>query len=432
MTKASRVTFLSSLGVGLEYYDFIIYGLLSPYLSPLFFSEDQWLDGLLKIFAIFSLGYLARPLGGIIFGVIADRTGRKASFIVIMLLMAFSTLLIGLLPTANQIGVFAPIFLTILRLIQGISFGAELPGAITIINEYARKNDTGLHSGFVISSTGIGAALASIVLMILTTSLSPQDMKEWGWRIPFIFGGILAIISYITRSRLEETPAFQLIQEQRKNSSFFSPFLELIKEYKKEIGVCIMLNFLTSSLVIMNIYYYTYLKTFFNYSDSHIFQAVTISILGVTPILPFLGRLGDKYGRDRVLLISIFLFIGFGYFVFHILNNEEFFSLLGFLFFQQVFTCASITSTLPITAAIFPTRIRFTGIGICYNFAYVVASLIPVFLTYIFKIYPNPMIVFYSLVAISFSAAIILFSNNKTLNQKGDKEYNLEAFSNVS
>ena len=429
MTKIGRVTFLSSLGVGLEYYDFVIYGLLSAYLAPLFFKEDK---GLLKVFLIFALGYFARPLGGVIFGVIGDRLGRKMSFVTIMLLMGCSTLLIGLLPTAAHIGVMAPIILVILRVIQGISIGAELPAAITIISEYNPRKRTGLHSSLVISSTGIGAGLASIVLMILTTYLDSEDMNLWGWRIPFILGGVLAIISYTIRRRLQETPAFQLIKEERKKTPFFSPILELFKNYRTEMLVCMVLNLHTSTLVIMNIYFSTYLKIFFEYSSSQIFQAMTLTLLGITPILVFLGWLGDRYNQENILYVSLLIFVIFGYFEFQLLYNQNFISLVGFLFFQQVFTCASISSTLPITAMIFPTQMRFTGLGVCYNLAYVMASLVPLLLTQIFTIYLNAMIVFYSLSFLSVIMIYVLIKFKKMLNHERWQNYEMGPSLHVS
>lgn len=348
-----------------------------------------------------------RPLGGIIFGGIADRYGRKTPFVVIMLLMACSTLFIGLLPTAEHIGMLAPIMLIIFRIIQGISFGAELPAAITIISEYSSKKNTGFYSSLVISGTSVGATLASIVLMLVTTVLNSEDMNAWGWRIPFILGGILAVVSYAIRRKFEETPAFQRIQQHKKKEGFFSPFLEVIKEYRKQMILCTILNFLTSSFIIMNIYFPTFLKIFFGYPSDQIFQAMTISILGGIPIVIALGWLGDKFTQEKILCISLSLFLLFGYFGFKILYNKNFISLLMFIFLQQTYTCAFISCTLPITAIIFPTRIRFTGLGICYNLAYVIASLIPVLLTQIFEIYSNAIIVFYIL---SFFCIIIMYT----------------------
>ncbi|PCH55749.1 MAG: MFS transporter, partial [Legionellales bacterium] len=205
--NGKKVTFLTSIGAGLEYYDFVIYGMMAPYLSSLFFVSGDASSQLIKTFAIFAVGYLFRPLGGIFFGLLADRFGRKKSFLTVMLIMASATFGIGLLPTYSSIGGMAVVLLIICRILQGISFGAEIPGAITIVSEFNAKNK-GIHCGLVISSTAIGSTLAALVLYLLSSNLDKDIMAAWGWRIPFLLGGLLAVVSYVMRSKLRETPEF--------------------------------------------------------------------------------------------------------------------------------------------------------------------------------------------------------------------------------
>ncbi len=193
MNQQYRTTLLASIGAGLEYYDFIIYGLLASYLSTLFFPPHDGAAALIGTFAIFATGYLFRPIGGILFGMISDRYGRKKAFVSVMLLMALATCTIGLLPTYHQIGISAAYLLLLLRILQGLAFGAEIPGAITFVSEHANPYYRGTHCGFLVSSVGMGAVLASALNYFISRHFSSAMVLAWGWRIPFLIGSVLAI-----------------------------------------------------------------------------------------------------------------------------------------------------------------------------------------------------------------------------------------------
>src|SRR5574337_1072702 len=160
--KKLRTSLLVTLGIGLEYYDFVIYGLLASFLSQLFFPGNNNTVAFMKTLAIFAIVFLGRAIGGALFGILGDRYGRKTTFLTAMLLMAFSTLAIGCLPTYQSIGVYATFFLVLLRIIQGIAFGAELPGAVTFLSEHVEKQTRGLHGGLLASSMSIAAIVGSI------------------------------------------------------------------------------------------------------------------------------------------------------------------------------------------------------------------------------------------------------------------------------
>lgn len=381
-TNAHKATWLSSLGAGLEYFDFIIYGMMAEYLSSLFFVEDEAWIGLMKTFAVFAVGYIARPFGGIFFGMIGDTFGRKKTFLSVMFLMAGATFGIGLLPTYAQIGTLAPCLLVIFRLLQGISFGAELPGAITVVCEYAERQKQGACTSLVIASTSVGAMLASLVLYLLSGVISREQILSWGWRIPFLLGGVLAVANYYIRNHLEETPEFSNLQ--RNNSKYGAikdPLIDLFFLYRRQLVQGIGMTLFVSSLVIVALYLPTYLTTYFGFSAPDVYLAMLLSLLWSAIILPICGRLADCIDK-RVFFVSTALTFVVGVYPLFLLLKFQFFSvlLIFMILYQTVIACLS-SCYYPILASLFPTRMRYTAIGACYNISYSCMAILPLLLT---------------------------------------------------
>ncbi len=238
----ARLVGITALGGLLEYYDFIIFALMAGYLANHFFPNSDPHTSLLTTFATFSVGYLSRPLGGLLFGHLGDRYGRKCTFAVTVLIMALSTTVIGCLPSYAQIGIWAPILLTLLRLLQGFSIGGEIPGAITLLSESNQK-----HLGIIISLLlfGVlnGLLLGHLIHSLLTHWLEPQSMQSWGWRLPFWLGGSLGIFSYFIRKHIHESKLFLELNNQKLRQQI--PVLVLIKSYKKTVlaGILLVLSF---------------------------------------------------------------------------------------------------------------------------------------------------------------------------------------------
>lgn len=380
--NARKATWLSSLGAGLEYFDFIIYGMMAEYLSVLFFVDDEaWLK-LIKTFAIFAVGYLARPLGGIFFGMIGDTFGRKKTFLSVMLLMATATFGIGLLPTYTQIGALAPCLLLVFRMLQGISFGAELPGAITVVCEYAERQNQGACTSIVLASTTVGAILASSVLYLLSAMISREQILSWGWRIPFLLGGILAVANYYIRNHLQETPEFSSLQKSNpKYGAIKDPLIGLFRFYRWQLLQGIGMTLFISSLVITALYLPTYLTTHFDFNASDVYLAIFLSMVWVAVILPIFGCLADSIDK-RVLFTSTALaFVAGAFPLFALLKYQNFSALLIFMFlYQTVIACAS-SCYYSILASLFPTRMRYTAIAACYNTSYSLTATLPLLLT---------------------------------------------------
>ncbi len=366
--KPSNPTFLASLGAGLEYYDFVIYGMMAEYLGPLFFAGSAPWVATVKAFAVFAVGYFTRPLGGLFFGMVGDVWGRKKTFVSVMLLMALSTLAIGLIPTSNSFPIVAPLLLLFFRLLQGVSFGAELPCAITVVCEFAEKKGQGRDCGFVVSSVGIGSALGSLVLFMHTFFFTREEMLAFGWRLPFVIGGVLAIASYFIRSRLEETPEFK-----PQHSGFFGPVSQLLKEHKLSIILGMGRTLLASSLVIFTLYLPAYVS-----SSQNVYFAMTMGMLWSAFCLPLAGKVADHFGFERVLQTVSIAFTVLVPFLFMLLKAGH---VLTFVLLCQTMIAFASASLLPSLASSFPTHVRFTGVGLCYNLTYSLMALSPMLYT---------------------------------------------------
>lgn len=411
--SAKKTTLLASVGAGLEYYDFIIYGMMSSTLSTLFFASDHPHVALLKTFGVFAVGYAIRPLGGILFGMIGDTHGRKSTFLSVMLLMALATMGIGLLPTYEQVGILAPCLLLLFRLMQGLSFGAELPGAVTVVSEHTKKERHGIYSGFVISSVSIGATLASFILYLLTQSVAQEQILSWGWRIPFLLGGGLAVANYFIRKHLQETPEFSRLQTSRSRPPLTEPLISLIRFHKRELVCGIFMTMALASLVIFSLYLPTYLSTHFGFLPQDIYLAMTGGMLWSAFSLPLCGWLSDRIGQVKTFMGTCLLF-AFGVFgLFSLLRQEQWLSLLFFMMlYQTAISFLSVSYFAQLSSA-FSTAVRFTGIALCYNVAYSAMSCAPMVITALIFATGSPTSALWFLIAFALLGVVAAFFLSK-------------------
>ncbi len=383
---SKKVTLLAGIGAGLEYYDFIIYGMMAHYLGQQFFNTNDQLFASISVFLIFAVGYLARPFGGILFGLFADRHGRKYPFAMVMFVMAFATFAIGLLPTYADIGITAGIVVLLLRLLQGFSFGAELPNAMIIIGEYNASNKRALHSGFIISSAGMGALLASSVLYILTSLNSEQEILDFAWRLPFLFGGLLAFIGYYVRRNVKETKVFLEYKNKYNLNETSSIVKSLIKEYPRQILLGVIFALFPGTMIITNIFLPTFFTKTLMYASKDVYFAMTVSLIWSVLSAPLYGVLSDKIGRQLFFKIIVFLFCIFAVLSIYLLEGTNVYKLIVFLVLYQTFLTAAITNYFPVLVEIFPVNIRCTALAICYNIAYAIAAFVPTLLIYLLSI----------------------------------------------
>lgn len=372
--SVKRAVKATMLGNAMEWFDFGVYAYLATTIGKVFFPEASGSAQLLSTFAIFAAAFIVRPLGGLFFGPLGDRIGRKKVLATTIILMAGSTFAIGLVPSYESIGMAAPILLVLLRLLQGFSTGGEYGGASTFVAEYAPDKRRGFFSSFLEFGTLAGYVAAASLVTIIQTVVSPEELLQWGWRIPFLLAGPLGLIGLYLRLRLEETPAFQQMEQAEERSladeSTGKKLRETLIENWRPLVLCIVL------VATYNIAHYgllsympTYLTNTLGYDESHGLVLMIVVMLVMMVGISYVGKLSDRVGRKPLLLsgfigffvlsLPAYLLIGVGNYVTVFLGLAILGGLL--LLFVGVFP-----SVLP---ALFPTGIRYGGLAIGYNLA---------------------------------------------------------------
>lgn len=370
--KPKRIVFLASLGGLLEFYDFVIYALFASIIAQIFFPMSNTLSSLLLTFVTFSIGYLVRPVGGIFFGHIGDKYGRKKTFTATIFIMATSTFLIGFLPSYQQIGIAAPILLLVLRLLQGFSLGGEIPGAITYLSEWMPEKK-GLICGFIFCALLNGIVLGSLIHSTLLQSLTPSDILSWGWRLPFILGGLLGIISYLLRKQFYESPAFQ------SQVKIKFPLKEIIKNhFPTFISGSLFVAVGASMITLFFLFTPSFLTSLLNYPAATVVDSNTIALSFASILVIFCGLLSDKVNK-QFLLVSLFIlsiiisYVVFDLYAIHTLN-------LWIPMLLSAVLLALVWGVVPaVLVELFPVPIRFSGIAATYNVGFAIfAGLSPV------------------------------------------------------
>jgi predicted MFS family arabinose efflux permease len=362
---------LASLGAGLEYYDFVVYALLAPALRDAFFPSHGTHLSSLEAFGLFTVGYVARPLGGVVFGSRGDRKGRKATFLHTTVLMAAATFAMGCLPTYAQAGLLAPAALVLLRFVQGLSFGGELPGAITFVAEHAGRRGTGAAAGVVMSGVTLGSLLAALLLNVLSR-VGEVSLGAWAWRIPFWCGGSLAAVAFAARLKMQETPVFS-----PSGAKPSGPVVTLLTRYPLALACGLGVTLLGASLVVFPLYAPVFLTTTYGYPRDDVYTATTVSLVLATFATVACGRLADRCGPHRLLALTGVAWALAVPGVFSLLSRGTFAALLSFALLWQVATSLTVGSYMPILAGLFPTPVRYTGVACCYNGAFMLAGAAP-------------------------------------------------------
>ena len=270
--EQSKIVMLSSMGGMLEFYDFTIYGLFSVYFANDYFPSHNQLISIIASYVIFIIGYIARPIGGVIFSHIGDEIGRKIVLILTMIIMGLASLGIGLLPTYAQIGMWAPILLLAFRLIQGLALGGELPSMIVYVTE-SMPDKRGYAIGGVLSGTDAGLLLGMLANLIIVSCFNQQQIQSFGWRIPFLLGGLLCFVSYQIRKKLHETTAFE---KNHDRPNF--PFIDVVRNYPVQVLIGAGITGIMATFVMLTIIFMpTYLEQIAKIKHSDLSAILLIS-----------------------------------------------------------------------------------------------------------------------------------------------------------
>jgi metabolite-proton symporter len=294
-----RVMMASAVGSALEWYDFFIYGMAAALVfSELFFPKVDPTTGLLLSFASFGVGFFARPFGGIVFGHLGDRIGRKPVLVITLMLVGVGTFLIGLLPTYESIGIWAPILLVLLRLVQGFGAGAEYGGAVILAVEHAPPGKRGLFGSFAAIGVNIGLLLATGVFA-LVTQLPQEDFLSWGWRVPFLLSIVLILVGYIIRARVSETPVFSQIAA--KNKAARSPVVEAFRKHPREFVVVLGARLAENGLgYLYPVFTLSYMTKQLGLDRSMVLNGIMLAYAISLVTVPLFSILSDRIGRRAV------------------------------------------------------------------------------------------------------------------------------------
>jgi MFS family permease len=304
-----KVIFASSLGTVFEWYDFYLYATLAPFFASLFFPPGNDTAALMSAFATYAAGFLVRPFGALVFGRLGDLVGRKYTFLMTIVVMGASTFAVGLLPTYASIGIAAPILLVTLRLLQGLALGGEYGGAATYVAEHAPNNERGYATSWIQTTATLGFFLSLLVIGICRTSFSVEVFKAWGWRIPFLISLVLLIFSVYIRLRLNESPVFKNMKASGKASK--SPLRDSFLRYPNNKYVLLALLGATAGQGVVwytgQFYALFFLTITLKADFVTAYTLVAISLLIGTPFFIFFGRLSDKIGRLKIILLGCLL-----------------------------------------------------------------------------------------------------------------------------
>ncbi len=406
--KSRRSTILLTLSAAFEYYDFVIYALMAGYLGALFFPGDDPLVSQIQVFSVFALGYVIRPLGGMVLGVIGDLTNRKTIFIRSNFILAIATLTISVLPSYDQIGMIATIVLILLRIVQSLCFAAELPGAMSLIQSSSAKPARSF--SFVISGTALGTILATATLFWLESNFETSEILDFACRLPFIFGSLLCFVSILMRRKLPEFP-----QVKAKNKS---ELINSIFPQAKNIITCVLIISLPAYLIIMNLFFPSFLPKLYGYPTIDVYIAITVSIFWAMVYAPIFAHVTSGISKVSLLKVTVVLGIILGLVINFLLLRAGFTNLLIALCIYQSIISSLLVTIFPLMAEIFPSQVRFTLMAICYNVAYSIMAFAPALVISLASSWQTP----FSLWLLMILLSIFILANMAGLSDKQSQE----------
>lgn len=358
-----KVLIAGMVGNALEWYDYALYAQFASIIGKHFLPESDITD--IWIFAIFASGFIGRPLGGVVFGNIGDKIGRKLSLVLGILTMSVPTAAIGLLPGYNSIGIMAPIILTVMRLLQGFALGGEFSGCIAYMVEYAPKNIRGIAGSAAFSSMCGGMLIGLITSNAFIHFMPNKQLIEWGWRIPFIAGLFIGLVGFYIRLSLSESPVYKAAKEHGMLSRY--PFRETVTKYWKPLLISISLYLsVTGPFYTITVFVENFMtKLGYDSLQSFIVSALVLIILII--VFPISAAISDKIGRRPVLITGVILLIIIAYPVFLALGSMNYIiALISQIIFAVIL--AIYMGPIPtVLVEMFPTRVRFTGVALSYN-----------------------------------------------------------------
>jgi metabolite-proton symporter len=365
----------STVGTTIEWYDFFLYGVMAALVFPaLFFPSVDPFTGQILSFLTFTAGFVARPLGGVVFGYLGDRVGRKSTLVATLLLMGLSTTAIGLLPTAESIGVAAPLLLTLLRLCQGLGVGGEWGGAVLLVLEYGHRGKRGFLASWPQAGVPLGLLASAGVVAFFEARLSPADFLAWGWRVPFLLSGLLIGVGLLIRVRILETPLFRKLQVTRQVAD--APLTETLRRHWREVllaaGSRVSEN---SCFYLFSTFVLAYGRDALQVEPGQILWAVNLAAAVEVFAIPLWGLLADHWSRKGMYMLGNLVLIGFAGPYFWLLGTRQPAAIVVAVVLSLAVGHAMLYSVqASLIPELFGTRLRYTGASIGYQLAAPIAG----------------------------------------------------------
>ena len=367
-SSIKRTLLAGAIGNVLEWYDFALYGYFAPIFAVLFFPSEHPSLSLITAFGVFAIGFLARPLGAILFGYWGDTIGRRNALAWSVLLMAIPTCLVGVLPTYEMIGVAAPMVLTLCRFLQGLSVGGEFTGSVIFLVEHAARPQRGYVGSWAGFSAQMGALLGSGVGALTAVTLTNDALHQWGWRIPFFLGGLIALVGWYLRTKAKESPAFEQLRQTGALST--SPLRDVIADHRLPLIQLIGLVWLHGvAFYLLYVYLTTYLATVTTAPLGTVLMLNTGCMTLLALLIPAAGRLSDTVGQKPLLIIGAGGLAILSYPLFLWLTSGDLpYMITGHILLTVLVSCY-MGPFFAAIADLFPARQRYTGLSLGYNIA---------------------------------------------------------------
>ena len=411
-TSIGTIAFASAIGTTIEWYDFFLFGVVTPLVfNKLFFPNFDPLVGTLLAYTTFFVGFISRPIGGIIFGHYGDRIGRKTVLVLTILIMGVATFLIGLLPTYATVGIWAPVMLLFLRIFQGIGIGGEWGGAVLMAVEHSPAGRRGFYGSWPQIGVPAGLLLSSGMVYLLSY-LPEADFYSWGWRIAFLISAVLVAVGLYIRLKIMETPAFTRIQES--NKLVHVPFFELWRTHGKNTLLGLGARYIEGvTFNIFGVFVVGYLAGTLGLPRQTALAGVMIASAIMIVMLPIYGNLSDKIGRRRMFGVAGILIGILSFPAFWLMQTKEPLMIWIAIAVPFAFVYPAVYGPqAALFSELFDTRVRYTGISFVYQFSGIYASgLTPIIATALLPMGGNkPWLICLYVLAVSIVSALSVFA----------------------
>jgi MHS family metabolite:H+ symporter-like MFS transporter len=388
--KAIRKVVISALvGASLEWYDFFLYGVVAGIVfNQLYFPSDDITVSTMLAYGTFAVGFITRPLGGVIFGHFGDKLGRKSMLVITLMIMGIATFLIGLIPTYDQIGIAAPLLLLLMRVMQGIGLGGEWGGAVLMAYEYAPKEKRGFYASLPQIGLAIGLCMASGVVGLLSWALTDAQFMAWGWRIAFLLSGVMVAVGMYIRLSVQETPEFTAVKENNAEAAI--PFFDMMRRYPANVLKGMGARYIDGVFFnIFGVFSINYLTNTVKITRTDALLGVMISALVMIVSIPFFGRMSDRLGRTKVFMWGSIITALSAFPAFWLMTNSG--GNVTLIWISIVIPLGILYAAIygpeaALFCDLFDAKVRYTGISFVYQFSGIFASgITPIIATALLK-----------------------------------------------